>query len=116
MIVCDVRPTPFQVAGQELLTVDGMGVQVSLAGEYRVANPAYFITESSDAFASFYLELRQALRLAAGEMNSAGFFGAQAQLAARVRGLLQPREAQLGIEMTQLDIFEAVPIGWLREA
>lgn len=116
LVVCDIRPTPFQVSGQELLTTDGMGVRVSLLGEYRVANPGCFVTESSDAFASFYLELRQALRLAAGEMNSVGFFNAQTQLASRVRELLQPKEAQLGIEMTQLDIFEAVPIGWLREA
>jgi len=116
MVICDVRPTPFQVSGQELLTADGMGIRVSLAGEYRVTNPTSFVTESSDAFASFYLELRQALRLAAGEMNSSGVFSAHSQLAARMRELLQPREAQLGIEMTQLDIFEAVPIGWLREA
>lgn len=93
-----------------------MGVRVSLAGEYRVSNPACFVTESSDAFSSFYLELKQALRLAAGEINSAGFLSGQTQLAARVRELLHPRETQLGIEMTQLDIFEAVPIGWVREA
>ena len=116
LVVRDVRPTPFHVSGQELLTSDGMGVRVSLAGEHRVADPAPFVTESTDAFASFYLELRQALRLAAGELNSAGFFTGPAQLAARIRELLQPKEAQLGIEMTQLDIFEAVPIGWLREA
>jgi regulator of protease activity HflC (stomatin/prohibitin superfamily) len=116
MVACDVRPTPFHVPGQELLTADGMGVRVSLAGEYRVANPACFITESSDSFAGIYLELRQALRLAVGEMNSGGFFNSHAQLAVRVRERLQPGEAQLGIEMTQLDIFEAVPMGWLRGA
>ena len=116
LVVCDVRPTPFHVSGQELLTADGMGVRVTLAGEYRVANPACFVTASSDAFASFYLELRQALRLTAGEMNSSGFFSAQVQLVATIRELLQPKEAQLGIEMTQPDMFEAVPIGGLREA
>jgi regulator of protease activity HflC (stomatin/prohibitin superfamily) len=115
LLLCDVRPTPFQVPAQELLTADGMGVRISLAGEYRVVNPAFFVTESSDAFGKFYLELRQVLRLAAGEMNSHGFFSGQAQLTARMKELLMPREAQLGIEMTQLDVYEAVPVGWLRE-
>lgn len=58
LVVCDVRPTPFQVLGQELLTLDGMGVRVSVSGEYRVADPARFVSESSDSFASFYVELR----------------------------------------------------------
>jgi hypothetical protein len=74
------------------------------------------VSESSDAFTTFYLELRQALRVATGEMSSHGFFGGQAQLTARLKELLLPRETQLGVEMTKLDVYEAVPIGWLREA
>lgn len=116
LVLCDVRPTPFQVSAQELLTADSMGVRISLAGEYRVISPALFVSESSDAFAAFYLELRQALRVAAGEMSSHGFFNGQAQLTARMKELLLPRETQLGVEMTKLDVFEAVPIGWLHEA
>jgi regulator of protease activity HflC (stomatin/prohibitin superfamily) len=37
LVLCDVRPTPFQVSAQELLTADGMGVRISLAGEYRIS-------------------------------------------------------------------------------
>lgn len=116
LVLCDVRPTPFQVLSQELLTSDGMGVRVSLAGEYRVVNPGLFATESSDAFGSFYLELRQSLRHAVGEISSGDFLSGQAQLITRLKDLLLPKSVQLGLEMTQLDIYEAVPIGWLREA
>jgi regulator of protease activity HflC (stomatin/prohibitin superfamily) len=116
LVLCDIRPTPFQVSGQELLTADGMGVRISLAGEYRVVSPALFVSESSDAFATFFLELRQSLRVAAGEMSSHGFLTGQAQLTARMKELLLPRETQLGLEMTKLDVYEAVPMGWLREA
>jgi regulator of protease activity HflC (stomatin/prohibitin superfamily) len=116
LVLCDVRPVPFQVSAQELLTADGMGIRVSLAGEYRVVSPALFVSESSDSFATFYLELRQSLRIAAGEMSSQGFLSGQAQLTARMKELLLPREAQLGVEMTKLDVYEAVPLGWLREA
>ena len=116
LVLCDVRPTPYQVSAQELLTADGMGVRVSLAGEYRVVNPGLFVTESSDAFATFYLELRQTLRRSVGEMSSHDFFGGQPQLTARIKELLLPKAVQLGIEMTQLDVYEAVPVGWLRQA
>ena len=70
MVLCDIRPTPFQVPSQDLLTADGAGVRISLAGEYRITNPGEFVTESSDAFATFYLELRQALRVATGESST----------------------------------------------
>ena len=33
-----------------------------------------------------------------------------------MKELLLPRETQLGLEMTKLDVYEAVPVGWLREA
>ncbi len=93
-----------------------MGVRVSLAGEYRIVNPALFATESSDAFGSFYLELRHSLRRTVGEIGSHDFFNGQTQLTNRLRDLLLPKAEQLGLEMTQLDIYEAVPIGWLPEA
>jgi hypothetical protein len=57
-MLCDMRPKPFQVLSQELLTVDGMGLRMSLGGEQRIIDPALFVTESSDAFGAFYLEIR----------------------------------------------------------
>ncbi len=50
LLLCDVRPTPFQVPAQEMLTVDGLAVRVSLGGEYRVVDPALFVTVNRDAF------------------------------------------------------------------
>ena len=77
--------------------------------------PASFVTESSDAFGAFYLELRQVLRVAVGELNSSGFLSGQALLTSRTKELLVPKAVQLGIEMTQLEIYECVPVGWLRQ-
>ena len=57
-------------------------IAAGLAGEYRIISPALFVSESSDAFATFFLQLRQSLRVAAGEMSSHGFFTGQAQLTA----------------------------------
>lgn len=116
LLLVDVRPTPFQVPAQELLTTDGMAVRISLGGEYRVTSPSSFVTESSDAFGTFFLELRSALRVAIGEINSQNFQGSLAFVPTRLKELLIPRATQLGIEMTQIEIYEAVPIGWLREA
>ena len=114
LLICDMRPKPFQVQSQELLTSDGMGIRVSLGGEYRITAPALFTTENSDAFGAFYLELRQALRVSAGEVTGESLLGNSLLLTDRIKELLVPRAAHLGLEMTQLDVWEIVPVGWLR--
>ncbi len=114
LLLCDMRPTPFQLPSQELLTADGMAVRISLGGEYRICNPSFFVTQSSDAFGAFCVELRQALRSSVADLTSEGFSIGQAQITARIKELMIPKATQLGIEMTQLDVYEAVPIGWVR--
>jgi hypothetical protein len=37
------------------------------------------------------------------------------ELTARLRELLEPRSAHLGVELTKLEVWEAVPIGWVRQ-
>jgi len=115
LILCDMRSKPFQITAQELLTADGMGVRISLGGEYRVAAPESFVVESSDAFGALYLDLRQALRTAAIEQNGDALLGENTLLLMRVKELIVPRSKQLGIELVQLDIWEIVPLGWLRQ-
>jgi hypothetical protein len=66
-------------------------------------------------FATFYLELRQALHSAVRESNSAVLLKESFSLTVRIKELLIPRASQLGIELTQLELWEAVPIGWLKQ-
>ncbi len=116
IILCDFRPRPFQVASQELLTADGMGIRVSLGGEYRIVDPGSFVTQNTDSFGAFYLEVRQSLRSAVGELNGHVALLNDGPITARMKELLVPRAAHLGLEMTQLEVWEAVPIGWVRQA
>lgn len=115
LLLCDMRATPFQVPVAELLTADGMSVRVSLAGEYRIANPSSFVTESSDAFAAFYLEVRQAVYAAVKELSGEMFIKEQSTITSRVKELLIPRASQLGIEIVHLEVLEGVPLGWVRQ-
>jgi hypothetical protein len=84
---------------------------MSLGGEYRISNPILFVSESTDAFSAFYLEIRQALRTAVSELDSTEFMHAQTLLATRIKELLVPKASQLGVELVQIEVFEAMPIG-----
>ncbi|WP_433969293.1 SPFH domain-containing protein [Tunturiibacter gelidiferens] len=115
LLLCDMRTKPFQVQGQEALTQDGIGIRMSFGCECRIADPSTFVIGSSDAFGACYLELRQAIRAAVGEMSAEAILSGKALFSARVSELLVPKCSQLGIEMTQLEIWEAVPVGWARD-
>ena len=112
LVLCDMRPRPFQVQGQDLIAADQARLRISLGGEYRIVDPARFVSENSDAWGAFYLELRQSLRVAATELSNDSILGAQSPLTVRVRDLLVPRAAQLGLELTRLDVWEVILVGW----
>ncbi len=111
VFLCDVRPSPFEVPAQELLSADGVAVRVSLAGEYRIVDPACFVTESSDFFGTVYLEVRQALRTAVSDVTASEFSSSEAVIITRIKELVVPRAALLGIEITQLGAWEAISVG-----
>jgi len=115
LVICDMRPKPFQAAGLEMLAADGMGMRISLGGEYQIDDPTSFVTHSSDAFGAFYVEVRQTLYVVVREQSSNVLVNTQDRLVSRVRELLLPRGKQLGIQMTQLDLWEVVPLGWIRQ-
>jgi len=116
IMLCDQRPRPFQIAAQEMLAADGMGIRVSLGGEYKIIDPGAFVTHNTDSFGAFYLEVRQALRSAVSEVNGQIALLNDGPISTRMKELLVPRAAHLGLEMTQLEVWEAVPIGWVRQA
>jgi hypothetical protein len=111
-----MRPKPFQIAAQEVQAADDMLLRLSLGGEYLISDPAKFVSENSNSFDAFYLELRQALRTAAKEFDGHSIIAEQSALIARVKELTIPRGDQLGVELMHLDAWETTPIGWFREA
>jgi regulator of protease activity HflC (stomatin/prohibitin superfamily) len=115
LIVCDMRPRPFQVSDQQVQAADDMHLRISLSGEFQISDPGRFVSQNSNSFDAFYLELRQALRSAARELDGQSILSEQSALLARVKELVLPRGDQLGVELNQLDVLQTTPLGWFRE-
>src|SRR5687767_14732614 len=58
----DIRPLSVTLPGQEVLSADGVTLKVSLAAEYRIADPKIALTETQSYAEALYLELQFALR------------------------------------------------------
>jgi regulator of protease activity HflC (stomatin/prohibitin superfamily) len=116
MVAVDIRPRPVQMAARELLTSDNQGIRIRFNGEYRVTDPASFVSESSDGHAAFYLSLEREIGSAVAELERAEMLGARVFSADRVRERMEPRAAQLGIAIIHLEASDLVPIAWAQQS
>ena len=92
----DVRPKVTSVAGQEVLSSDGVALKVSIAARYRIADPALAVNGVESYEAVLYNALQLALRSVVS--------------ASAVETLLENR-ASLGTQITQLATEAALGAG-----
>jgi regulator of protease activity HflC (stomatin/prohibitin superfamily) len=110
ILLCDVRPKPFQLNSQDVQCADGRWVRVSMRGETRIVNAARYVTESSDSLSSLYVELRRLLSKAA-RMQSSHIRAEDAErLTANLRELLDQEATRFGIAIISLDVWELFPL------
>ncbi len=116
LVLCDMRPKPFQLAGLELLSADGMGMRISFGVEYQITDAAAFVTQSSDAYAAFYIDLRQAIHVAVREQSSKSLMKDAEPLTSRIREKVLARSSHLGVGLSKLDVWETMTLGIQRDS
>lgn len=115
IVPIDVRPRPFQTPPRELLTGDRQGLRVRLNGEYRVVDPVSFIRGSNDGHTAFYLSLEREIALSIAELDRSDILDGRVSVADRIRERIEPRAAQLGIELLHMEVSDLLPIAWLQQ-
>jgi hypothetical protein len=114
LVLIDARPKPLQMTGVEVLGSDQAVVRLSLSAEYKVSDAAVNYTSSANASDALFVQLRRAINLAARQLSGSALAASPEQFSSRVfRDLAEPA-ARLGLEIVQMDIYEAVPLGFLR--
>jgi regulator of protease activity HflC (stomatin/prohibitin superfamily) len=116
IVPVDVRPRPFQTTPRELLTADKQGLRIRFSGDYRVVDPALFVSGTSDGHAAMYLSLEREIGRAVAELDRAEILDSQISLADRTRERIEPRAAELGIVINHLEIADLIPIAWVQRA
>jgi len=112
LVPLDTRTRPFQTNIRELLTADKQGIRIRFDGEYKIVDPALFVTESRDSHAALYLAIEREIALAIPEWNRAEILTGQVATADRVRERVEPRAAQLGACISHLQVSDLIPIAW----
>jgi regulator of protease activity HflC (stomatin/prohibitin superfamily) len=95
----DVRPTRVAVAGQEVLSADGVAVKASLAATYRIVDPQRAILATDDYRTAVYTELQLALRAIVSETTVEDLLQQRAEMSARLKAIPAEKLAAIGVEL-----------------
>ena len=113
LVPIDIRKKPFQVPIRELVTGDNGAVRISFGGEYRVIDPAQYVTESAAPFGALFVALERVIPSAIVEFDTDTVVTTPTLLAERVKELIEPRAMQLGMHITLLEVSNVVALGWV---
>jgi regulator of protease activity HflC (stomatin/prohibitin superfamily) len=95
----DVRPTRVAIAGQEVLSADGVAVKGSLMATYKVVAPDKALLASDDFRAAVYSELQLALRAVISETRIDDLLQQRADMPARLKAIASEKVRALGVEL-----------------
>jgi regulator of protease activity HflC (stomatin/prohibitin superfamily) len=113
-VTVDLRPRVVVVAGQELLTADGIAVKISLVLRWQVTDPALFVQSTDVPGQAVYVEAQLALRGAVGGVGVDALLASRDELGDQVRAAAEPACAAYGVELLAVGVRDVMFPGELK--
>lgn len=111
----DIRPTQVAVAGQEVLSADGVAVKASIAATSRVADPERAVLGTAHYPTAIYTEVQLALRAVVAGLPVDELLARRAELSAQIKAIAAERLAPIGIELEEAAIRDLTFPGELKK-
>jgi len=111
----DLRSIQVAVAGQEILSKDGVAVKVSMTATYRIAHPRTAVMTVADFAASLYTELQQALRTAVSTSDIEALLTNRGEIGPQILAQCQPAAERLGLVLEQVAVRDLTFPGELKK-
>jgi regulator of protease activity HflC (stomatin/prohibitin superfamily) len=111
----DVRPQYISVAGQEILTADGVSLRISLVATFEIEDPAVAVNSVADFHGALYLEIQLAAREVIGAGQIDELLADRAGFSARILELARPKVAALGLSLGAVDLKDLMFPGPLKK-
>jgi regulator of protease activity HflC (stomatin/prohibitin superfamily) len=113
--IVDMRETVLAVAGQEVVTADGISVKLSLSARYRIIDPIRVITAIDDARSALYAVLQVALREVVSPLPIDDVLQTRDSIGSQVLERSVEQATALGMELTSVDIKDLMFPGPLKK-
>lgn len=111
----DLKLTPVEVSGQEILTRDKVSLRVNLSASYRVSDPVAAKTRVKDHTDLLYRELQFALRQAVGTRTLDALLADKSVLDTTLHGAVRLAVAEYGIEVVSVGVKDVILPGDMKD-
>ena len=112
----DLRPRSLVIAGQDLLTSDGVTLKLSALTVWRITDPLAYLTGSADTEQALYSAVQIAVRDAVAASTFDGAIADRAGLSAGLTEAVAAQVRALGIDVTSAVVKDLMLPGELRRA
>ena len=110
----DMRPQLLEVTAQEILTKDRVGIRVTLAAFYRIADPVKAVLETPSVGDTLYRLVQFAIREAVATRDLDDILAARDELDRQVRAFVTGRAEELGITIGEIGVKDVILPGDVR--
>jgi regulator of protease activity HflC (stomatin/prohibitin superfamily) len=100
----DIRPRSITIPGQEVLSSDSVGLKVSLAVTYQIADPDKAVNATQDFQSALHLELQVALRIVIGSATIDELLERRNELGTRLLEMTTEKCGAIGIQLQSVSI------------
>ena len=111
----DVRPRFAAIAGQEVLSSDGVTLKVSLAANYEVVDPATAVNKVQNFQEALHVELQLALRQIIGSTDIDSLLAGRNDISRKLADMTQTKAQDLGLRLVTVSIKDIMFPGKLKE-
>lgn len=106
--VIDLRETPIDIGGQEILTADKVSLGLNLAASYRVTEPRRAAEATTNVGGALYRELQLALREAIGGRTLDALLAAKDAVGREILAAVAPKAQALGTTLVSVGIRDVI--------
>ena len=111
----DVRSRFVSIAGQEVLSSDGVTLKVSLAANYEIIDPSIAINKVQSFQDALYLELQLSLREIIGVADIDTILAGRSDISKKLMEITAPKATSLGLELISVNLKDIMFPGKLKE-
>lgn len=100
----DMREKSLTIAGQELLSLDNVGLKLSVAANYKVVDPKLATIKVDSYYTALYLVLQLELREIVGTMKIEELLEKRNQIGEKLMEVCKPKAADMGLELSSANV------------
>ncbi len=111
VVKVDMRERTIGIVGQELLSLDNVGLKLSIAANYKVIDPSLATNKVDNYYSALYTVLQLDLREIVGTMKIEDLLEKRNQIGAQLLEACKPKAAEIGLELVSANIKDIMLAG-----